>query len=84
VFQLHFPVTIATQLSPWYSRDAFSKALIHDVTSGLNGLAYISHTIHPKIYEQNKNLKGTSHLRDKAVGEESILDILEVDVYDLF
>jgi hypothetical protein len=41
-FQLHFSATIATSLSPCYSRDAFSKALIHDVTSGLNGLVYIS------------------------------------------
>jgi hypothetical protein len=41
-FQSHFSVTIATQLSPCYSRDTFSKALIHDVTLGLHGLAYIS------------------------------------------
>jgi hypothetical protein len=41
VFQLHFSVTIATSLSPCYSRNAFSKALIHNVTLGLHGLAYI-------------------------------------------
>jgi hypothetical protein len=41
-FQLHFSVTIATQLSPCYSRNKFSKAIIHNVTLGLQGLAYIS------------------------------------------
>ncbi len=40
-FQSHFSVTIATQLSPCYSHNAFSKALIHDVTLGLHRLAYI-------------------------------------------
>jgi hypothetical protein len=41
VFQSHFSVVVATQVSHCYSHNAFSQALIHDVTFGLLGLAYI-------------------------------------------
>jgi hypothetical protein len=42
-FQLHFSVTIATQVSPCYSRGASSYALIRDATWGNWGLVYTSH-----------------------------------------
>jgi hypothetical protein len=41
VFHLHFSVTIATQVSPCYSRGVSSRALIHNVILGLPGLANI-------------------------------------------
>jgi hypothetical protein len=48
-FQLHFSVTIATEVSPCYSPDAFGLALIHNVTLGLTGWLILARFIQGRL-----------------------------------